>query len=172
MKRVIAISLLIVAFVCSLHSVDVLIDDFWLLDNLVDPFYEITLINEPSSLLKETFKFSIRNDCAFCSVPEYYLLSENVSITVPSSDIAPINLRVNDTGIAIGYNAIADDSKSVLAFIKVFLKDSFIVLDVSSKYYFDRVCWYVPTSLENSRIDALMQLEIFEKYFFQRTNQE
>ena len=70
------------------------------------------------------------------------------------------------------YNAIADDPKSVLDFIKVFLEDSFIVLDISSKDYSDRVCWYVPTSLENSRIDTLMKLEIFEKYFFQRTNQE
>ena len=171
MKRVIALSLLLLAFVCSLHSVDVLIDDVWFSDYLENPLYEITLINEPSSIFKETFIFSIRNDRALCSVPEYYL-SENVSITVPSSDIAPINLRVNDTGQGSAYNAIADDPKSVLDFIKVFLEDSFIVLDISSKDYSDRVCWYVPTSLENSRIDTLMKLEIFEKYFFQRTNQE
>lgn len=170
MKRVIAISLLLAAFVCSLFSEEMYVTDFDVGDFGYSFEFELEL-TEYGYLGDYVYSFFVQKDVGHWLFPEHSTLGftprDQVTLEVASSDMPPIVLKANDTGKQTAYNYLSD-GKTLIAFLNALLKDGFIVFDV---IYQDnlplRLYWYIPRSNDGARIEALEHLEIYEKYLYQ-----
>lgn len=171
MKRVIAISLLLAAFVCSLFSEEMYVSDCSVLGFGFGFEFELELTGY-GILEDSVYSFFIQEDVGHWLFPEDSTLGltprDQVTLDIASSDIPPIVLRANDTGKQTAYNYLSD-GKDVIAFLNALLKDGFIVFDVIFKNNPLRIrfFWYVPKSNDGARIEALEQLERYEKYLYQ-----
>lgn len=166
MKRVIAISLLLAAFVCSLFSDEMNIASTDIGSYVYSFDYQLRL-SQRGYLGDYVYCFYIQSDVGRWSFPDFsfwgYSNLDQFTLEVASSDIPTITLRANDTG-----NDYLSDGKDVIAFLKALLKDGFIVFDVLYQGNTPaRLYWYIPRSNDEARIEALEQLEIYEKYLYQ-----
>lgn len=170
MKRVIALSLLLAAFVCSLFSVEINITDFDVWGFGAEYHYDLGF-TEYGVLDDYFFSFHTQRDIWLWHIPNMSsigsLIFNQFTLDAVSSDIPTVTLRENDTGSDTYYNYLSDE-KDAIAFFKTLLKDGFIVFDViyQEKFYY-RFYWWIPNSNDETRLEALEQLERYEKYLYQ-----
>ncbi len=179
MKRVIAISLLLLAFVCSLHSVDLVIE-YLSIEERSDSFtYHLTLQEDPDIEIGR-FVFDIHGKpvSMFWTLPEPTAIPEDSTYTleVISSSFESCYLSFYSKGnySTWAFTSGSKDPYVLIDFLKILLRDGYIVYSLSdtplgsSSVQTQRFYLSLSKTEENekARQEALEKLEIFENYLF------
>lgn len=180
MKRVIAISLLLAAFVCSLHSVDLNVE--WVSikergDNGFD--YHLTFLENPD-LSNERLVFDISDKpiSMFWTLPKPSEIPESTSydLEVISNSFKSCPLTLIDKGDNYWFfKTTTRDPYALIDFLKILLKDGYIVYTLSPSIMKpqdnkDSQRFFLSLTRtdenEKARQEALEKLEWYEEFLF------